>query len=346
LNARHEIEHLQSVNGKQPGLDRRLSLAPMMQRTDRHFRYLIRLISRHVLLYTEMVTTGALIHGDRPRHLDFHPGEHPLALQLGGSNPRELAECARIATDWGYDEINLNVGCPSDRVQNGRFGACLLAEPERVAGCVAAMRAVTHLPVTVKTRTGIDDRDSYDELCHFIETVHTGGSDIFIIHARKAWLNGLSPKENRSVPPLDYPRVHRIKHDYPALTIVLNGGIETLGEAETHLGQVDGVMIGRAAYHDPYLLAAADHRIFDSNGCVSDRMTILQRYRHYIAEQLADGIRLNNMSRHALGLFAGQPGARAYRRILCEQGNRPDAGIEVIDAAASQIGIREEISAA
>lgn len=328
---------MQTTHTNHSAPDRRLSVAPMMQWTDRHCRYLLRLISRHVLLYTEMVTTGALLHGDRPRHLDFHRDEHPLALQLGGSDPRALAECARIATDWGYDEINLNVGCPSDRVKNGRFGACLMAEPECVADCVAAMRAATHLPVTVKTRIGIDDRDSYGELCHFIETVHAGGCDIFIIHARKAWLNGLSPKENRDIPPLDYARVYSLKRDFPALTIVINGGIETLDAAEAHLESIDGVMIGRAAYHNPYLLAEADHRIFGSDTNIPDRMAILQRYRDYIASQMKNGIRLNSMARHMIGLYTGQPGARAYRRVLCEEGNHADAGLEVIDAAARQI---------
>lgn len=337
---------MQTANDKQSNINRRLSVAPMMQRTDRHFRYLLRLISRRVLLYTEMVTTGALLHGDRSRHLDFHPDEHPLALQLGGNKPRELANCARIATDWGYDEINLNVGCPSDRVQNGGFGACLMAEPERVADGVAAMRAATHLPVTVKTRIGIDDRDSYDDLCQFIETVHASSCRTFIIHARKAWLNGLSPKENRDVPPLDYARVYRLKRDYPSLHIVINGGIVSLTETENHLTQVDGVMIGRAAYENPYLLAAADQRIFGDGPYAEDRTIILQRYRDYIAAQLARGVRLHDMTRHVLGLFAAQPGARAFRRILSEQGNRPDAGLDVIDEATRQLAVHTDASAA
>ena len=318
-------------------IDRRLSVAPMMQHTDRHCRYLLRLISRHTLLYTEMVTTGAILHGDRNRFLDFDTSEHPLALQLGGSNPSELAQCARIAEDWGYDEVNLNIGCPSDRVQAGRFGACLMAEPGLVADCVAAMRSACELPVTVKTRIGIDDRDSYDDLLAFIEPVQAAGCSVFIVHARKAWLKGLSPRENRSKPPLHYERVHQLKRDFPSLTIVINGGIESLQEAGTQLAHVDGVMIGRAAYQNPYLLADADRLIFNTAAEIPDRHTIVKMFRDYVQREIAAGTRLHQMTRHLMGLYQGQAGARAFRRILCEQGQRHDAGIEVLEAAVSQI---------
>jgi len=244
-------------------LDRRLAVAPMLDWTDRHFRWLVRRITRRTLLYTEMVTTGALLHGgDRERFLGFDEDEHPVALQLGGADPRELAACARLGAERGYDEINLNVGCPSDRVQSGRFGACLMAEPALVADCVKAMRDAIDVPVTVKHRIGIDERDSYHALCDFVGTVAAAGCDAFVVHARKAWLSGLSPKENRSVPPLRYDVVHRLKRDFPGLTIVLNGGIESLDAAQAQLAHVDGVMLGRAAYHDPWVLAEADEQIF------------------------------------------------------------------------------------
>ncbi len=318
-------------------LDRRLSVAPMMQHTDRHYRYLLRLISKHTLLYTEMVTTGAILQGDRARFLDFNAAEHPLALQLGGSDPGQLAECARIAQDWGYDEVNLNIGCPSDRVQSGRFGACLMAEPRLVADCVAAMRAACDIPVTVKTRIGIDNRDRYTDLQAFIEPVQAAGCDTVIVHARKAWLSGLSPKENRSKPPLNYDRVHQLKRDYPALTIVINGGIESLEAAAEQLQHVDGVMIGRAAYQNPYLLADADRLIFGEPAAIPDRHTIADRFRHYIQEQITAGTRLHEMTRHMMGLFQGQAGARAFRRVLCEQGRRHDAGVEVLETAVAQV---------
>lgn len=244
-------------------IDRSLAVAPMLDWTDRYCRYFLRQISRHTLLYTEMVTTGALLHRDPARFLDFDADEHPLALQLGGSDPDELAACTRLATQWGYDEVNLNVGCPSDRVQSGRFGACLMAEPALVGDCVAAMCAATDRPVTVKHRIGIDDRDSYDELTRFVATVAESGCETFIVHARKAWLQGLSPKQNREVPPLQYAVVHRLKADFPHLAIVINGGFKTLDQVEQQLTQVDGVMIGREAYQNPWLLAEADRRLFD-----------------------------------------------------------------------------------
>lgn len=308
-----------------------------MQHTDRHCRYLLRLISRRILLYTEMVTSGAILHGDRAKFLDFDAAEHPLALQLGGSDPVELAQCAAIAQDWGYDEVNLNIGCPSDRVQSGRFGACLMAEPRRVADCVAAMRATCKLPVTVKTRIGIDDQDRYEDLLAFIEPVRAAGCGVFIVHARKAWLRGLSPKENRNKPPLDYARVYRLKRDYPDLTIVINGGVATLADTQEHLRHVDGVMIGRAAYNDPYLLAGADRLIYGGNQRQPDRYTVVEQFSHYVDTQLRRGVRLHQMTRHLLGLFQGQPGARAFRRILCEQGQRKDAGIEIIEMASRRV---------
>lgn len=324
-------------NNTAPTLNHRLSVAPMMQHTDRHCRYLLRLISKHTLLYTEMVTTGAILHGDRARFLDFDASEHPLALQLGGSDPQALAECARIAEDWGYDEVNLNIGCPSDRVQSGRFGACLMAEPQLVADCIAAMRATSDLPVTVKTRIGIDDRDSYEDLLAFIEPVQAAGCSTFIVHARKAWLKGLSPRENRSKPPLLYDRVYQLKRDFPGLTIVINGGIESLESVRQHLEHVDGAMIGRAAYQDPYLLAGADRVIFGASSDTPDRHVIVERFRDYVQREIVAGTRMHRMTRHLLGLFQGQPGARAFRRVLCEQGQRQDAGIEVLEAAVAQV---------
>jgi len=318
-------------------IDHRLSIAPMMTHTDRHFRYFLRLISRRVMLYTEMITTGALVHGRQYRRLEFDAAEHPLGVQLGGSDPAELAVCARLAEDAGYDEINLNIGCPSDRVQTGQFGACLMAEPQRVADGVAAMTAATALPVTVKTRIGIDDRDSYQELCRFIETVAAGGCRTFIIHARKAWLQGLSPRQNRDVPPLDYPRVHRLKADYPHLEIIINGGINTLEEARTHLEHVDGAMIGRAACSNPYLLAQADAAIFNDSRHTPTRCEVLDGFMHYAEDQLASGISLHQMTRHILGLFQGQAGARLFRRHLSEKAVKAHASIEVLTEAAQYV---------
>lgn len=314
-------------------LDRRLAVAPMLDWTDRHCRYFLRLISRRTLLYTEMVTTGALIHGDRRRHLDFDPAERPLALQLGGSDPGDMARCARLAVDWGYDEVNINVGCPSDRVQNGRFGACLMAEPQTVAACVAAMKSAVALPVTVKTRIGIDDRDSYAELTDFVGTVAAAGCDALIVHARKAWLQGLSPRENREIPPLRYDVVRQLKRDFPALPMAINGGILTLEAAVGFLDALDGVMIGRAAYENPWMLAAADGRIFGEEAPAPTRHEVLDRYVAYVECQLAAGVPLGAMSRHILGLFQGQPGARAWRRHISEHAHRPGAGAEVLTAA-------------
>ncbi len=309
----------------------------MMDCTDRHNRYLMRLISSRVLLYTEMLTCGAVLHGDRDRLLGFDPSEHPVALQLGGSEPAQLARCARVGADHGYDEINMNVGCPSDRVQSGRFGACLMAEPSLVADCVAAMSAAVRLPVTVKTRIGIDELDSFEALCRFVELVAQGGCTVFIIHARKAWLNGLSPRQNRSVPPLRYDVVYRLKREFPQLTIVLNGGITKLDDAAGHLERIDGVMIGREAYANPFLLAEVDRRLFGDRQPPVSRTEVLTAYTEYCSRQVAAGCRLNRLTRHIVGLFQGQPRARAWRRHLSEHAHRPCAGIEVIRHAAAHV---------
>ena len=312
-------------------------VAPMLDWTDRHCRFFLRLLSRHVRLYTEMVTTGAVLRGDRDRLLAYDPAEHPLTLQLGGSDPADLARCAKIAADWGYDEVNLNVGCPSDRVHSGRFGACLMAEPNLVAECVAAMRASVNLPVTVKTRIGIDERDSYEELADFIGRVAAGGCATFIIHARKAWLRGLSPRENREIPPLRYEVVHQLKRDFPHLTVVLNGGLTTLDQAAEQLRRVDGVMMGRAAYENPYLLAGVDQRFFGTSESPFSRHQVVQALLPYIKGQLRQGTPLHCMTRHILGLFQGVPGARAWRRTLSEPACRRGAGVDVVENALRQV---------
>jgi tRNA-dihydrouridine synthase A len=302
----------------------------MLDWTDRHCRYLLRLISRHALLYTEMVTTGAILHGRHTRHLHHDATEHPLALQLGGSDPAALAECARIGAGFGYDEINLNIGCPSDRVQSGRFGACLMAEPALVAECVAAMEDAVSVPVTVKTRIGIDDMDSYAALANFIGTVAAAGCNTFIIHARKAYLKGLSPKENRTVPPLKYEYAWQLKTDFPRLTIVVNGGITDLDAAQQQLAHVDGVMLGRAAYHDPYLLADVDRRFFADPHPVLSRKQVVEAMLPYIERELSDGTSLKQITRHMLGLFQGMPGARHWRRHLSQYAVQPGADIAVV----------------
>ncbi|HET7395540.1 MAG TPA: tRNA dihydrouridine(20/20a) synthase DusA [Gammaproteobacteria bacterium] len=315
----------------------RVCVAPMMDYTDRHFRYLLRLLSKHTWLYTEMVTTGAILHGQRDRFLAFHPAEHPLALQLGGSNPAELATCARIGAEYGYDEINLNVGCPSGRVQLGRFGACLMAEPDLVAECVSAMTHACAIPVTVKTRIGIDDLDSYERLHALIEGIAAAGCRVVIIHARKAWLQGLSPKQNREVPPLRYDVVQRLKADFPQLDVIVNGGIKTLADMETHLAGLDGVMIGREACSNPYLFADVDRRFFDAAASVHTRAEVVKACLPYVAAQIAEGVPLARITRHLLGLYQGQPGARRWRRYLSEQAPRPDSGIETLSEALSTI---------
>jgi len=306
----------------------------MMEWSDRHCRFFHRLMTRHALVYTEMVTADAVIRGKRDYLLGFSPEEHPIALQLGGSDPAKLAEAARIGEGYGYNEINLNVGCPSDRVQEGRFGACLMAEPQLVAGCVAAMRDAVSVPVTVKCRIGIDDQDAEADFQRFIDTVADAGCSTFVVHARKAWLNGLSPKENREVPPLDYARVYRLKAARPHLTIVINGGIETLDAAEGHLAHVDGVMLGRAAYHDPYLLAAVDQRFFGSTAPAPSRADVLHALVPYTEAHLAQGGKLNAITRHVLGLYHRQPRGRLFRRFLSESVTRRDASAEILNEAA------------
>jgi tRNA-dihydrouridine synthase A len=302
----------------------------MMDWTDRHCRFFHRLLSQNALLYTEMVTTGALIHGNAQRFLQFTPAEQPLALQLGGSNPHDLAICAKMAEDFGYDEVNLNVGCPSDRVQNGRFGACLMAEPALVADCVAAMTRAVSIPVTVKSRIGIDDKDSYEELVHFIATVSQAGCRTFIVHARKAWLSGLSPKQNREVPPLRYDVVYQLKTDFPDLEISLNGGVTSLAQADAILQQVDGVMVGREAYQNPYLLAAVDQQLFGVQKTTPTRSEVIAQLIPYIQQQLQTGVRLNSVTRHVLGLFHGEYGGRAFRRYLSENATKAGADESVL----------------
>ncbi len=305
----------------------------MMDWTDRHCRFFHRLMSARARLYTEMVTADAILRGDRGRLIGFSPEEHPVALQLGGADPARLAEAAAIGEEKGYDEINLNVGCPSDRVQEGRFGACLMAEPDLVARAVAAMRARVAVPVTVKCRIGIDDQDGEADLERFVAAVAAAGCRTFIVHARKAWLQGLSPRENRELPPLDYGRVHRLKAAHPELEIVINGGIASLAEAEAHLARIDGVALGRAAYHDPYLLAEVDRRLFGDSAPAPSRRAVLEALIPYAERHLRQGGRLNNIARHILGLYHGRPRARAFRRHLSEHAPRDGAGIEVLREA-------------
>ncbi len=307
-----------------------------MDWTDRHCRAFHRALTRRALVYTEMVTTGAVLHGDRQRLLGFDACEHPLALQLGGSEPKDLAEAARIGADLGYDEINLNVGCPSDRVQSGRFGACLMREPELVAECMAAIRSAVSVPVTVKCRIGVDDQAPEESLFRLVELCAGAGVSRFAVHARKAWLKGLSPKENREVPPLDYPLVYRLKQQRPDLSIVLNGGIMSLAEAKQHLAHVDGVMLGRAAYHEPALLGRVDQELFGAPDGV-EPVEAVQAYLPYVRRQLAAGTHLAAMTRHMLGLFHGRPGARTWRRILTVEAVKPGAGVEVIERALDAI---------
>ncbi len=325
----HEVQTTTGGRGVAPAA-RRLSVAPMMDWTDRHCRYFHRLLSPSALLYTEMVTTGALLHGDRERHLGFNPEEHPVALQLGGSEPADLARCARWAGEWGYDEVNLNCGCPSDRVQSGLFGACLMAQPQRVAECVRAMLDACDIPVTVKHRIGIDHMEHYDELAGFVRPIAEAGCRVFIVHARKAWLQGLSPKENREIPPLNYPWVYRLKRDFPDLTVVINGGIRTLEACAEHLQQVDGVMIGREAYQNPWMLAAVDSRLFGMDNPSRCRDDVVEALLPYVERQLARGVHLNHITRHILGLYQGVPGARKFRRHLSENAYREGAGAAVL----------------
>ncbi|MBZ9560279.1 MULTISPECIES: tRNA dihydrouridine(20/20a) synthase DusA [unclassified Modicisalibacter] len=325
-----------------PALDRTFSVAPMMDWTTRDYRAFARTLTRHALLYTEMVTTGAILHGSpRERFLGYDDTEHPLALQLGGSDAGELAACAAIAEAWGYDEVNLNVGCPSDRVQNNLIGACLMAHPQTVAAAVRAMREAVSIPVTVKCRIGIDDQDADADLARFVAEVADVGCETFIVHARKAWLQGLSPKENRDVPPLDYPRVHRLKRDNPQLHIGINGGIKTLDDCGAHLAHVDSVMIGREAYQNPWLLAGVDAALYGVPGPATSRHAAAQALRPYIIRRLEEGARLNHVTRHLLGLFQGCPGGRRFRRHLSGNAHRDGAGIAVYDDA---LGLVPEVN--
>jgi tRNA-dihydrouridine synthase A len=317
-----------------------------MDWSDRHCRALHRTLSQRARVYTEMVTTGAALHGDRERILGYGQAEHPVALQLGGSEPADVAAAARIGADMGYDEINLNVGCPSDRVQSGRFGACLMREPERVADCMAAVIDAVRIPATVKCRIGVDEQDPEESLFRLADLCAAAGVDTFIVHARKAWLEGLSPKENRDIPPLDYGLVHRLKAERPGLTVVLNGGLMSLSQAQEHIGAgLDGVMFGRAAYHEPALLGAVDQTLFDPQAPIISPHEAVAAYRSYVADQLARGVHLYAIVRHMLGLFHGRPGARAWRRILTVEGVKTGAGVEVIDralAAVTDVAARRE----
>ena len=318
-------------------LDRRFSVAPMMDWTDRHCRAFHRVLTRRALLYTEMAVDMAVIHGGAERLIGFDPAEHPCAIQLGGSDPRTLAEASKIAEGFGYAEINLNVGCPSDRVQSGRFGACLMREPELVAECLVAMREAVSVPVTVKHRIGVDDQDPEAALSGFVDTVAKTGVTTFIVHARKAWLQGLSPKQNRDVPPLDYDLVRRLKAERPDLEILLNGGLESLDHALAEQGGLDGVMLGRAAYHTPFTLARVDSRVYGDPDPVADPFEALDAYRPNVERQLEAGVRLHSITRHMLGLFQGRPGARRWRQILSEKANRPGADWSVVAQAAAAV---------
>jgi len=307
-----------------------VSVAPMMDYSDRHFRYFMRQMTKKALLYTEMINTQAIIHGDRHKLLDFSPLEKPVALQLGGDNPQQLAESARIGQDWGYDEINLNVGCPSSRVQNGNFGACLMAQPDKVARCVETMTKAVDIPVTVKHRIGIDNQDSYESMANFVKIVAEGGCQRFVVHARKAWLQGLSPKENRHIPPLRYEDVYRLKQEFPHLIIEINGGITTIEAIKTHLNYVDGVMIGRVACDNPYLLATIDQQIYGDRTSVKTREEIILNFLPYVDQWCSQNVKLNTMMRHLLQIFAGQPGTKIWKRYLTQNGYNPDADSKTV----------------
>ncbi len=322
-------------------LDPRFCIAPMMDWTDRHERYFLRLLSRRALLYTEMVNSGALIHGDAPRFLYFNEAEHPVAIQLGGSEPDEMARCAVMAQEAGFDEVNLNIGCPSDRVQSGRFGACLMAEPERVARCVSAMQREVDIPVTVKTRIGIDDHDSEAFLERFVTTVAEAGCRRFILHARIAVLQGLSPRENRNVPPLNYPRVFALKQRHPQLSIIINGGIQDIGQARGMLENVDGVMVGREAYQNPWFLADVDRLIYGDAHAPASRQQVLRELLPYVRRELAEGTPLQHMTRHVLGLFRNRPGGKRFRQHLSENAHRKGAGISVLEDALARVSTAE-----
>lgn len=326
------------IGQTRPVLDRRVSVAPMMGWTDKHDRYFLRLISPHALLYTVMITTGALIYGKKTEILEFNPEEHPVALQLGGSDPNDLGICAKMAEDYGYDEVNLNCGCPSDRVQRGQFGACLMGEPKLVANCIDAMKQATDIPVTVKTRIGIDEQDSYQFLLDFIAPIAEKGCDTFIIHARKAWLNGLSPAENRTIPPLKWDVAYQLKKDLPQLNIILNGGIKTVEDVKEIMPHVDGVMIGREAYQNPYFLAALEQAVFETPvEKIPSRHDVMHALLPYIDRCLQNGMPLKDISRHILGLYQGLPGARRFRQILSSEAYRPAANTDVVREAMKQV---------
>jgi tRNA-dihydrouridine synthase A len=314
-------------------INRKFCVAPMLDWTDRHCRYFLRLISQHAMLYTEMLTTGAIIHGDSDYHLQMDAFEHPVALQLGGSNPQDLATAAKMAAQYFYAEINLNCGCPSDRVQNGMFGAVMMKDAQITADCVAAMRDAVDLPITVKHRIGVDDYDSYEFLRDFVGTVAQSGCEVFLVHARKAWLKGLSPKQNREIPELNYASVYQLKKDFPQLDIIINGGVTTIEQSLAHLRHLDGVMVGREAYTNPYLLATVDQAIYDTTDPIKTRETIAEEFLEYVDNELSKGTKLNAMTRHILGLFHGMHGARLFRRHISENAFKPAAGIEVLTAA-------------
>ena len=322
------------------------SVAPMMEWTDRHCRAFHRQLSRHALLYTEMVTTGAVIHGDREHLLGFSDLEHPIACQLGGSDPKDMATSARIAADFGYDEVNINVGCPSDRVQSGRFGACLMQEPDLVAACVSSMKDAVGVPVTVKCRIGVDDQDPEEALDRMAEAVFEAGADALWVHARKAWLQGLSPKENRDIPPLDYDRVVRLKQRFPEKFIGLNGGLQSLDEAEPYLETLDGLMFGRSAYHTPQILGEVDHRLYGASSADTSPWEAVRAHMNYLEEQLSSGVKLAHMTRHMLGLFHGRPGARSWRRILTVEAIKPGAGLEVVEKALAAVSPQDHAAEA
>jgi tRNA-dihydrouridine synthase A len=320
-----------------PGLSHKICVAPMMECTDRHQRYFMRLITCHAVLYTEMITAAALLNGDRGRLLRFDGSEHPVALQLGGSDPASMASCARMGEDFGYDEININVGCPSPRVSAGRFGACLLDEPQTIAECVAAMRGAVDIPVTVKTRIGLDRDESATRLYELVGLARQAGCSTFIVHARNAWLDGLSPKQNRDVPPLRYEAVHTLKHDFPQLEIVINGGIRDMRDVHEHLRHCDGAMLGREAYANPYLLIGVDREFYGAGGEWQTRAAIMQRFLPYVERQIAEGVPLSAITRHILGLYRGRPGARAWRQTVCANSRAPGAGATTLRAAVALI---------
>ena len=320
-------------NAKPMKISRKFCVAPMLDWTDRHCRYFLRLISQHAMLYTEMLTTGAIIHGDSDYHLQMNAFEHPVALQLGGNNPQDLAIASKMAAQYAYAEINLNCGCPSDRVQNGMFGAVMMKDVRITADCVAAMRDAVDLPITVKHRIGVDDYDSYDFLRDFVGTVAQSGCEVFLVHARKAWLKGLSPKQNREIPELNYASVYQLKKDFPQLDVIINGGVTTIEQSLAHLQHLDGVMVGREAYTNPYLLATVDQAIYGTTDPIKTRETIAEEFLEYVDNELSKGTKLNAMTRHILGLFHGMHGARLFRRHISENAFKPAAGIEVLTAA-------------